>query len=91
MYAAGMLEEQYISPLFAQLSGLPPVMIQCGSREILFSDSVRMAQRLQEAGNSCELSVWDEMWHVFQAYGLAQSKQAIDQLCAFIRKHLFFE
>ena len=91
MYAAGMLEEQYISPLFAQLSGLPPIMIQCGSREILLSDSVRMAKRLQEAGNSCELSVWDEMWHVFQAYGLTQSKQAVDQLCAFIRKHLFFE
>ena len=56
-----------ISPIYADLSGLPPMLIQVGSTEVLLSDAQRIAQNAIKAGVSCRLQVWEDMMHVFQA------------------------
>lgn len=84
------LEDPRISPLYADLSGLPPLLIQVGSREILLSDSTNLAERARNAGVDVTLEVWDSMWHVWQAFidYIPESKQAINGIGEFLRKHL---
>ena len=53
------------SPLFADLRGLPPLLIQVGSEEVLLDDSVQLAERAKAAGVDTTLEVWDEMIHVW--------------------------
>lgn len=74
------------SPLYADLHGLPPLLIQVGSAEILLSDATRLAARAQAAGVSVTLEIWPEMqheWH-FAAQWLPESRQAIARIGAFI-------
>jgi epsilon-lactone hydrolase len=75
-----------ISPLFGNLHGLPPVLIQVGSDEMLLDDSVRLMDKLEATGGKVELSVWEGMWHVFQVFApyVPEAQQAIDQLGEFI-------
>lgn len=55
-----------LSPLWADLRGLPPTLVQVGSEEILLSDSERLYERANQAGWDCHLQVWQDMWHDFQ-------------------------
>jgi len=54
------------SPLFGDLTGLPPLLIQVGDHEILLDDSTRLAKAAESAGVNVELEVFDEGFHVFQ-------------------------
>jgi acetyl esterase/lipase len=54
------------SPLYADLAGLPPLLIHCGSREVLLDDSVRLADRARAAGVRVELRLWPVVPHVWQ-------------------------
>lgn len=56
------------SPLFADLSGLPPTLIQVGEDEILFDDSTRLTEKMQAAGVDVTCEVWEAMWHDFQLF-----------------------
>jgi epsilon-lactone hydrolase len=79
----------YASPLYGDPKGLPPTLIQVGSDEILRDDSVRMAERMREAGCEVELEIWPRMphvWHVF-APVMPEARAAITELGAFIRRH----
>jgi cation diffusion facilitator CzcD-associated flavoprotein CzcO/acetyl esterase/lipase len=60
------LRDPEISPINADLSGLPPLYLQAGAHDILLSDSDRMAQRAREAGVDVGYSTYDGMWHDFQ-------------------------
>jgi acetyl esterase/lipase len=74
------------SPLYANLSGLPPLLIQVGSAEILLDDATRVAERARAAGVEVELESWEDMVHVFQAFPmLAEAGQAIEKIGAFVR------
>lgn len=75
-----------ISPLFGELSGMPPVLIQVGDHEILLSDSTRMADRLSDAGVKVVLQVWPDMWHVFQYFvgQMPESQRAIRDIAGFL-------
>jgi acetyl esterase/lipase len=77
------------SPLYADLAGLPPLLIQVGSTEILLDDATRLAERAQTAGVSVELEVWPGMIHCWQAFAwmLPQGQQAIGRIGAFVRRH----
>jgi acetyl esterase/lipase len=72
----------YASPLYADLRGLPPLLIQVGDAEIILDDSTRVAARAREAGVDVTLEVWDEMPHVFHAFAglLPESDQAIERI-----------
>ncbi len=77
-----------ISPVFADVTGLPPMLIQVGEDEILLSDSVRLEQKLREAGVAVELEIWPDMWHVFQMFirKMPESWQAIQRVGDYIRE-----
>jgi epsilon-lactone hydrolase len=55
-----------VSPMFAELHGLPPMLVMVGSDEVLFDDSVTLVKRVNEAGGQATLDIADGMWHVYQ-------------------------
>lgn len=75
------------APLYADLSGLPPLYIQVGTAETLLDDATRIAERARKAGVDTTLEVWDDMIHVFQAFApmLPEGQQAIDKIGAYLR------
>jgi acetyl esterase/lipase len=76
------------SPLYANLSGLPPLLIQVGSAEILLDDATRIAERAKAAGVDVVLEPWEDMVHVFQMFPmLVESGQAIQKIGEFVRAH----
>ena len=81
------LKNPLLSPVFANVAGLPPTLIQVGDDEILLSDSTRFAAMLEEEGIKVELEVFPEMWHVFQLFvgKMPESKAAIRKIGQFIR------
>ena len=77
------------APLYADLQGLPPTLIQAGGIETLLDDAVRLADRARAAGVDVELDVWEDMIHVWQLFApmLPEGRQALGQAGAFIKKH----
>ncbi len=78
------------SPLYADLSGLPPLLIQVSEMEILRDDSIRLAERARVAGVSVDLSVWRNLPHVWQVSQnfLPEARKALDQAAAFAKTAL---
>lgn len=73
------------SPLNGDLAGLPPLLIQVGTSETLYDDSVRLAERAREAGVDVALEPWDEMIHVFQIFPTPEAQQAVDRIGEFVK------
>jgi len=82
-------EDPLVSPLFADLHGLPPIYIQVGTSEILLDDSKRIAEKLETSGVDVELDIWEDMIHVFAAFAsfASESREAIEKIGEFIEKH----
>jgi acetyl esterase/lipase len=74
------------SPVHADLTGLPPLLIQVGSAEILLDDAVRLAGVAGAAGVRTRLDIWSRMVHVWHVYGagLTAGRRAIEEAGAFI-------
>ncbi len=69
LYLAGAdPRHPYASPLYAELHGLPPILIHVGDAEVILDDSTRFAARARAAGVNVTLEIWDDMPHVFQAF-----------------------
>lgn len=88
MYAGTLeLDDPGVSPLFADLAGLSPTLIQTGTDEILLSDSTRLADTARAAGVDVTLDLADEMWHVYQAFAryMPEATEALIRAAAFIR------
>lgn len=84
-YAEGYeLSDPYISPLFGDFSGFPPVYIQAGGNEILLSDSEMLHKKLIQANVSVKLDVFKGMWHVFQMSPLKTAHDAMEKNAEFI-------
>lgn len=82
-----LVTHPYVSPVFGDYSGLPPLFFQVGSTEILLDDSRRCAERARSAGVRAELEVWDRVPHGWQALSFApESGRAIERLADFIRE-----
>ncbi|WP_240487363.1 alpha/beta hydrolase [Actinomadura flavalba] len=81
------LTDPAVSPIRADLSGLPPTLLTAGSTELLFCDSEEMARRLADAGVPVTFQVWDRQIHVFQMFGplLPESRAAIHEIGVFVR------
>jgi epsilon-lactone hydrolase len=75
------------SPLFADLAGLPPLLVQVGSEEVLLDDAVGLAERAKTAGVPATLEIWPDMIHVWHWFFpmLDEGQQAIDSAGAFAR------
>ena len=78
------------SPIHADLSDLPPMLIHVGDAEVLLDDSTRLAAKAEADGVDVTLEVWDEMIHVwhFWANRLPEAQQAIDRIGEFVRQHV---
>lgn len=75
-----------VSPLFGDFHGLPPMLLQVGSTEMLLDESVRLAEKAHAAGVDVELEIWRNMPHVFQSMSvLPQAGEAIASIVRFIR------
>ena len=79
-----------ISPLFADLSGLPPLIIQAGTHEVLLDDALRLARRAATADVAVTLDVTPGVPHVFQAYHqiLDEAVAALDRAGQFLSAQL---
>jgi epsilon-lactone hydrolase len=78
-----------ISPLFSDPTGLPPLLIQVSTHEVLADESAVFAQNAQKVGVATTLEMVDEMVHVWHQYAhlVPEAKEAIASAGAFIRKH----
>ncbi len=76
-----------ISPLFADLSGLPPMFVQVGTEEVLFNDSTRLVDNAKAAGVAAELEIWQDMPHVHQIgfKMVPESRAALQAIARFFR------
>ena len=76
-----------ISPVFADLHGLPPLFIEVGNDEVLLDDTTRLVEHAQAAGVQVQSRVWEDMWHVFPAFAfiIDEGKQAIEDIGTFMR------
>lgn len=76
-----------VSPLYAELKGLPPILIQVSTSEMLFDDSRRFYERAREAGVDITLQTWDDTVHVFQNKPeLPETEEAMGKVRDFIDK-----
>lgn len=78
------------SPLYADLQGLPPLLVQVGGIETLVDDARALTTRAKAAGVQVDLEVWDDMPHVWHHFApiLPEGKQAIARVGEFLRKHI---
>lgn len=78
-----------LSPLYADLAGLPPMLIQVGEDEVLRNDSLRLAEAALQQGVAVELQRYRDCWHVFQAHAglLAIADRALGEVAAFLGRH----
>jgi monoterpene epsilon-lactone hydrolase len=78
-----------VSPINADLKGLPPLLVQASTCEMLFGGCKDIVDRAKAAGVNATLQTWDNMVHVFQAFGLhdfPEAKEAIDKITKFVQK-----
>ena len=80
----------FISPVYADLQGLPPLYINAGTAEILYDDAIRLAEAATRAGVDVTLDIWEDMIHGFPVFAKVapESREAIEKIGEFIRKHL---
>jgi monoterpene epsilon-lactone hydrolase len=83
-------EDPRASPLFGTMAGLPPLLIQVGTDEVLLDDSRRFALAAVNAGSAVRLEVWEGMHHVFQlnVEQLVSARRALDSAGEFLSSHL---
>lgn len=76
-----------VSPLRADLAGLPPALLTASYSEVLYDDSERLAHRLDAAGVPCMLRTYDQQLHVFQAFGmlLPEARASVTAIGAWVR------
>ena len=82
--------DSYASPVFADLKGLPPILLQVGSTELLLDDSRRVHDKIQEAGGESRLEIYEDVFHCWQMMDgfVPEAGAALRQAAEFIREHI---
>jgi len=80
-------DDPRVSPLFADLRGLPPVLVQAGGDEILLDDALGFSDRARAAGVKVRSHVYPGMWHNFQMFNalIPTAGEALDEIGLFVR------
>jgi monoterpene epsilon-lactone hydrolase len=83
------LDDPLLTPLYASLHGLPPILIQVGEDELLLDDAVRFSDYAKKEGVDITLEIWPHMWHGWQTCipDLPEANQAIEQIARYL--HFF--
>lgn len=78
------------SPIFGEMTGLPPLLILVGTAESLLDDARSVARSAEDAGVEVELTLFEDMFHLWPMFAsvLPEGQQAIDLAGAFVRKHI---
>jgi monoterpene epsilon-lactone hydrolase len=83
--------DPFISPVFGDWRGLPPLLVHAGDDEILRDDAVRIEALARAAGVDVRLEIYPRMWHVWQLYlSLPQAVQSLDDIAQFTKSRLGF-
>lgn len=77
-----------VSPLYADLAGLPPALLTCGTLDPLLDDSLFLHARWRAAGNRAELALWPGGVHGFNAFPIALAERANERILSFLRGEL---
>ncbi len=79
-----------ISPMFANLQGMPPVLLQVGDREVMVDDSKVFAEHAESAGVTVDLQIWPGMWHIWHhaAPDVPEALEAFEKIGTFVQDHL---
>ena len=77
-----------VSPLFADLNGMPPSLIFFGGDEIMLDDAALLHQKLLDAGCESLLTVTPDMWHGYILYGVSEAKRDLETIRHFLYEHL---
>jgi len=85
---AGDPADPRFSPLFGNFAAFPPAYIMAGRNEILLDDSIRLCERIREAGRIAELDIEEKGWHVYQQMPVKIASLAINRLARHIEKEL---
>lgn len=80
--------DPYVSPVYGDYHGFPPMMLLAGSTELLLSDTLTIADKLKAAGVTVEVVIGERMYHVWPLFNrlFPEAKKAMDGICAFIKK-----
>jgi acetyl esterase/lipase len=81
-----LLSDPYVSPVLGDFTGLPPLMFQVGSTEVLLDDSRLAVEKARHAGTMANVEIWADMPHVWHGWPMPESKRAISHLADFIRQ-----
>lgn len=75
-----------VSPLYGDLAGLPPILVQVGAQEMLRDDARRYVNRAQAAGSPVRLQTWEHVMHVWQLFNpeLTEARDALDEIDRFL-------
>ncbi len=75
-----------VSPVYGDLAGLPPILVQVGAQEMLRDDARRYVNRAQAAGSPVRLQTWDHVMHVWQIFNpeLTEAREALDEIDRFL-------
>lgn len=78
------------SPVNADLSGLPPLLVQVGSVEVLVDDSKMLVEKAKAHGGKAELEIWEHMTHVWHQHApfLPEAVEAIQNIGSFVKEHV---
>nr|WP_241696170.1 alpha/beta hydrolase [Solimonas terrae] len=83
------LKDPMLSPLFADLAGLPPTLLMSGTRDLLLSQTIMMQMAMYKAGDDAQLVVFEGMMHAHWAYlDLPESREAFELQARFFEQHL---
>jgi len=79
----------FISPLYAGIAGLPPLLIHIGTDDMLLDDSKRIAKKAEDAGVKVTLKIYENLWHVFHlnVRAMPEAKAAVAEFSSFIAQH----
>ncbi|MHA1670365.1 MAG: alpha/beta hydrolase [Promethearchaeota archaeon] len=77
-----------VSPLYADLKNLPPILLQASTSEMLYDDSKRFYKRAKKAGVDISMQTWDNTLHEFQINNLPETGEAMENIKKFIEKYL---
>ncbi len=80
------LDDPRVSPLYGDMTGLPPMLIHVGTREVCLGDSARLAEKMRAAGNPVILRAFDGMFHLFHMHwAMNEAKSAYEDIAHFMR------
>jgi acetyl esterase/lipase len=84
----GDLKNPLASPLYADLHGLPPLLMLAGTYDTLFDDATRVAEKAGAAGVEVELDVWDEMVHSWPLFAdiIPEGRAAIEKVGSYVQR-----